>query len=137
MNEKVGRLIRASLIHSHFGVEQSNSSSDQPPVFLSPYHFSVIGGFGADVKGGVLFPGRGIMSGFAVGVLGCRSTESGNRTHEQADSLRWGVCLNALSRCQDLNSGPHEPEPLSEILNRSPHGLVILHSREDTLFGEP
>ena len=27
--------------------------------------------------------------------------------------------------------GPHGPEPLSEILNCSPHGLVVFHSRED------
>jgi hypothetical protein len=57
------------------------------------------------------------------------------RPRKQKDSLGLGVLC--LSGCRDLNSGPHGPEPVSVFWNCSPHGLVIFHSREDTLFGEP
>jgi hypothetical protein len=36
-----------------------------------------------------------------------------------------------------LNHGPHGPELYSEILYCRPHGYVIFHSREVTLFGKP
>jgi len=41
-----------------------------------------------------------------------------------------GEQVMLLSGWRDLNSRPHGPEPLSEILNCSPHGLVVFHSRE-------
>jgi hypothetical protein len=39
------------------------------------------------------------------------------------------------SGCRDLNSGPHGPEPASEILNCSPHGLVIFITMWSTFLG--
>jgi hypothetical protein len=39
------------------------------------------------------------------------------------------------SGCRDLNSGPHGPEPVSEISNCSPHGLVIFMTMWSTFLG--
>ena len=44
----------------------------------------------------------------------------------------WTAVSSPLIRSRDLNSGPYGPEPLSEISNSRPHGLVIFHSREDS-----
>ena len=41
----------------------------------------------------------------------------------------------SLSGCRDLNSGPHGPEPVLEISNCSPHGLVIFITMWSTFLG--
>jgi len=43
--------------------------------------------------------------------------------------------LPYLSGWRDLNSRPHGPEPVSEILNCSPHGLVFFSTMWTTFLG--
>jgi len=46
-----------------------------------------------------------------------------------------GYPCGLQSGWRDLNSRPHGPEPVSEILNCSPHGLVIFITMWSTFLG--